>query len=91
VRSRRSFPGKKPRPWEIVYFKLYKSQIPDYQKLREQVLRRDSWRCQLCGSMISLEVHHKQFRSHSGGDQEDNLITLCFDCHAFTHGDLSGC
>jgi len=41
--------------------------------------------------MINLEVHHKQFRSHSGGDQEDNLITLCFDCHAFTHGDLSGC
>ena len=63
----------------------------DYKNLREQVLRRDSWRCQLCGSMTNLEVHHKQFSSHSGGDQEDNLITLCFDCHAFTHGDLSGC
>jgi len=63
----------------------------DYQNLREQVLRRDSWRCQLCGSMTNLEVHHKQFRSHSGGDQEDNLITLCFDCHASTHGYLSGC
>ncbi len=63
----------------------------DYQNLREQVLRRDSWRCQLCGSMTNLEVHHKQFSSHSGGDQEDNLITLCFDCHAFTHGDLSAC
>src|SRR5437667_5855243 len=56
----------------------------DYQKLREQVLRRDGWRCQLCGSMTNLEVHHKQFRSHSGGDRENNLMTLCFDCHAFT-------
>ncbi len=63
----------------------------DYQNLREQVLRRDSWRCQLCGSMTNLEVHHKQFRSHSGGDRESNLITLCFDCHASTHGYLSGC
>ena len=63
----------------------------DYQKLRENVLRRDGWRCQVCGSMTNLEAHHKQFRSHSGGDRESNLITLCFDCHAFMHGDLSGC
>jgi hypothetical protein len=27
---------------------------------------RDSWRCQSCGTMSNLEVHHKQFRSHSG-------------------------
>jgi len=58
----------------------------DYQKLREQVLRRDGWRCQLCGSMTNLEVHHKQFRSHSGGDDEQNLITLCFNCHSSAHG-----
>ncbi|PYX07272.1 MAG: hypothetical protein DMG88_15150 [Acidobacteria bacterium] len=58
----------------------------DYQNLREQVLRRDGWRCQLCGSMTNLEVHHKDFRSHSGNDDEWNLITLCFNCHGPTHG-----
>ena len=58
----------------------------DYQKLREQVLRRDGWRCQLCGSMTNLEVHHKQFRSHAGEDDEQNLITLCFNCHSSAHG-----
>ncbi len=63
----------------------------DYQHLREQVLRRDSWRCQLCGSMTNLEVHHKQFRSQSGNDDERNLVTLCLDCHSFTHDDLSRC
>ena len=62
----------------------------DYQKLREHILRRDGWRCQLCGSMTNLEVHHKQFRSHSGEDSEHNLITLCPDCHASTHGLLIG-
>jgi 5-methylcytosine-specific restriction endonuclease McrA len=56
-----------------------------YESLRRQVLRRDGWRCQLCGSMSNLEVHHKQFRSHAGHDSEENLITLCTLCHANTH------
>jgi 5-methylcytosine-specific restriction endonuclease McrA len=58
----------------------------EYQELRERVLRRDGWRCQFCGSMTNLEVHHQQFRSHSGADQEDNLITLCNGCHWPEHG-----
>jgi 5-methylcytosine-specific restriction endonuclease McrA len=37
-----------------------------YEELREKVLRRDCWRCQFCGSMSNLEIHHRQFRSHSG-------------------------
>lgn len=57
-----------------------------YEVLRQQVLRRDGWRCQVCGSMSNLEVHHKRFRSHSGEDTEDNLITVCMDCHAACHG-----
>jgi 5-methylcytosine-specific restriction endonuclease McrA len=57
-----------------------------YENLRQQILRRDSWRCQSCGAMANLEVHHKEFRSHSGGDSEGNLITLCADCHKTAHG-----
>jgi 5-methylcytosine-specific restriction endonuclease McrA len=53
--------------------------------LRQQVLRRDGWRCQGCGAMSNLEVHHRQYRSHSGDDSEDNLITLCAKCHANIH------
>ena len=56
-----------------------------YEVLRQQVLRRDGWRCQSCGTMSNLEVHHKQFRSHSGHDSEENLITLCVACHAQMH------
>jgi 5-methylcytosine-specific restriction endonuclease McrA len=56
-----------------------------YESLRQQVLRRDGWRCQSCGTMSNLEVHHKQFRSHSGADSDQNLITLCTDCHTATH------
>ena len=56
-----------------------------YERLRQRVLRRDSWRCQSCGTMTNLEVHHQQFRSHSGHDTEQNLITLCAQCHARIH------
>ena len=57
----------------------------DYEKLRQQVLRRDGWRCQSCGSMRNLEVHHRRFRSRSGSDSETNLITLCAACHGLVH------
>ncbi len=56
-----------------------------YEELHHQVLRRNGWRCQSCGVMSSLEVHHKQFRSRSGDDSEENLITLCTACHASIH------
>jgi len=56
-----------------------------YETLRQQVLRRDGWKCQLCGTMSNLEVHHKQFRSHSGDDSEENLIAVCAACHAALH------
>ncbi len=57
-----------------------------YDALRQQVLRRDNWRCQLCGAMSNLEIHHQQFRSHAGEDADDNLITLCYKCHRIVHG-----
>jgi 5-methylcytosine-specific restriction endonuclease McrA len=56
-----------------------------YESLRQQILRRDGWRCQSCGTMSNLEVHHKEFRSHSGANSEENLITLCAACHARVH------
>ena len=56
-----------------------------YESPRQQILRRDGWRCQSCGTMSNLEVHLKEFRSHSGADSEENLITLCAACHARVH------
>ena len=56
-----------------------------YQTLRLQILERDHWRCQLCGSTQNLEVHHQQLRSQQGSDQESNLITLCSGCHGILH------
>ena len=56
-----------------------------YHQLRQEILRRDGWRCQSCGTRANLEVHHKEFRSHCGTDSEQNLITLCATCHEQAH------
>ncbi len=56
-----------------------------HERLRQQILCRDNWRCQSCGALSNLEVHHREFRSHSGRDSEENLITLCTACHARVH------
>ena len=56
-----------------------------YQKLCQEVLQRDGWKCQNCGSMKHLQIHHQEFRSHGGSDSEKNLITLCDSCHGGLH------
>ena len=39
-----------------------------------------------CGKKHTrLEVHHIIYRSQSGTDDENNLITLCEDCHSKVH------
>jgi 5-methylcytosine-specific restriction endonuclease McrA len=56
-----------------------------YESLRQDVLRRDGWRCEACGRTSNLEIHYKLFRSHSRRDSEENLITLCVCCHGEMH------
>ena len=52
-----------------------------YAELGKQVLERDSWRCQNCGTADNLQVHHRNWRSPMGHDCLENLITLCVSCH----------
>ena len=53
---------------------------------RKAVLHRDNYTCQCCGKKnCRLEVHHIEFRSNGGTDDEENLITLCEDCHKGVH------
>jgi 5-methylcytosine-specific restriction protein A len=58
----------------------------EYALLRNQVLERDGWRCQDCGTMKNLQIHHIKRRSQLGGDVAHNLITLCAGCHGKRHG-----
>ena len=57
-----------------------------YSSRRSAVLHRDNYTCQCCGKKnCRLEVHHIKFKSNGGTDDEENLITLCEDCHKGVH------
>jgi 5-methylcytosine-specific restriction endonuclease McrA len=57
-----------------------------YSSRREAILHRDNYTCQCCGKKnCRLEVHHIKFKSNGGTDDEENLITLCEDCHKGVH------
>lgn len=58
--------------------------------LRQAVLHRDDFRCQICGvggpAFLSvLAVHHKISVAAGGADALDNLITLCLTDHIMVH------
>lgn len=55
--------------------------------VRMNVLKRDNFRCKICGRSpndhvdIELHVHHIHPWGEGGITEEDNLITLCNTCH----------
>jgi len=61
-------------------------------KLRQKVLERDNYTCQLCGhkanekyadgESVKLEVDHIVPLEHNGKTAEENLWTLCSRCNA---------
>jgi hypothetical protein len=51
-------------------------------RTRFHVLKRDLYRCRICGRTgVELEVDHIIPASLGGSDTTDNLQTLCFDCN----------
>lgn len=58
-------------------------------RLRERIKRRDSYRCQRCGTSGSAEnllrIHHRRWVARGGGHDDFNLLTLCSDCHDAEH------
>jgi hypothetical protein len=63
---------------------------PRWQKMRLEVMNRDSWTCQSCynpGS--SLNVHHLKYAISGNPWDSDpsDLITLCGNCHEIETGE----
>ena len=54
--------------------------------VRRSVYRRDGYRCALCDSATGLEIRRIVHRSEGGSNLPQNLITLCWKCHAVAHG-----
>ena len=59
-----------------------------FSNVKAFVLNRDGYKCQHCKGKSKdskLEVHHIIYRSNGGGDEQENLITLCSSCHYKLH------
>ena len=55
---------------------------PRWQKKRLLILQRDHWMCQACGDEeATLHVHHLAYHGKPWDSPEDELVTLCEDCH----------
>lgn len=50
-------------------------------RLRHKILKRDGYKCRICGSDQDLEVHHMQALVYGGKSNKTNLVTLCAECH----------
>lgn len=60
---------------------------------REKALKKANYKCEKCGKMETLQVHHKEkaiyLKGHSPSKETnnnlDNLIVLCNSCHKKEH------
>jgi hypothetical protein len=71
---------------------LHDRNIPD--DVRGEVLRRDGYKCKKCNwshedwnpsDPRHLEIHHIEHHAKGGGNQPENLKTLCTVCHDKLH------
>lgn len=65
---------------------------PRWQKRKSEILTRDKFTCQLCGSTEkTLHVHHlKYIKGNKPWEYCDaDLITLCEKCHSKTHEEIN--
>lgn len=51
-----------------------------WRKIRIRILRRDGYRCAICGKRAN-HVDHIRLRSQNGGDHPNNLRVLCKKCN----------
>lgn len=53
----------------------------------EEVMERDDFKCQKCGTPKNLTIHHKEFVRDNPSKiyDKDNCITLCRKCHTKLH------
>lgn len=59
---------------------------------RENILKRDSYKCKWCGDITNLQVHHKYYSKYPNEQKvlpwnypDNALVTLCDNCHKKAH------
>ena len=74
--------------WHKKVYKRRRDKLPDnWTEIRAEIWKRDNHTCCRCmlheSRGIGLTVHHLIPRIEGGGENPENLITLCKSCHDF--------
>lgn len=59
-------------------------QTPEWKEIREKVLKRAKYHCQICNTKKSLQIHHRTYDNRGNEDLSD-LIAMCKNCHHIFH------
>jgi hypothetical protein len=89
LRSCRAAAGNHLEDWECFLLfvrsmrETWENQEDPHWRRRYRIFERDGWRCKApgCTSRSGLNEHHITFRSRQGGDEAENLVTLCVGHH----------
>lgn len=69
---------------EVKGYKAYLN-TTHWKNKREEILKRDHYQCQRCGSPSDLIVHHKTYNKTLGHEKNCQLVTYCNKCHKIIH------
>ncbi len=73
---------KLPLPSIIRLSKYIRIPYKKIELSRKNILRRDGYRCQYCGTTAgNLTVDHIVPKSRGGNDSWENLVTACVSCN----------
>ena len=63
----------------------------DWRELKAEIKAERGAKCERCGSMVNLDLHHVKARRYGGQDDKTNAQLLCERCHVQTptYGDHS--
>jgi len=56
-----------------------------WQKIRLRALDNRGHKCEKCGSLKKLHVHHLNYKGFGGNEQDNDLQILCRSCHMRVH------
>ena len=68
----------------------YQEQINDtrWKIKRVAILKRDKFTCKICGyTGLRVNVHHLKYTGMAWEAPNEDLITLCMECHSKLHTD----
>lgn len=71
--------------WYKFKYKVFLAS-PEWEAMKQKVLKRDNYKCVKCSETGYLQVHHLKYPKDLYKDHCELLITLCDECHEKVHG-----